>query len=254
MLSRAMLDFNIMLGSERSGPFFRHIETIKELHDEQKRLAARINLFYAVTFVGALLVLSGPLPAETKVAALGFEAPLGAMPQQVIAVMMAVAYSMFGTIFASFLILNMMIGRILQAEGWEAWHFFSARFDASSLWATILMPRAVGYASPRRQRAIAYTILSTSYLAVIIHALVVMSASTVALWTAIDKGVWWLVLFGGFATLIVGVTIISLALATFAPLPFRIDLNEIESLPDKTQGIPPCPTPEAATAAQSPTP
>jgi hypothetical protein len=97
MLSRAMLDFNIMLNAEGPAPFFRNLETMKDLHEEQKRLALKINIFYAVTFIGALLVLSGPLPTEAKISAFGIEAPLGALPQQVIAVMMAVAYSIFGT-------------------------------------------------------------------------------------------------------------------------------------------------------------
>jgi len=77
--------------------------------------------------------LSGPLPDGAKISAFGIEAPLGVIPQQVIAVLMAVTYGMFGTHFVSFLLLTSMNGRILREEGGEAWHFFVARFDASIL-------------------------------------------------------------------------------------------------------------------------
>jgi hypothetical protein len=228
MLSRAMLDFNIMLNAEGPAPFFRNLETMKDLHEEQKRLALKINIFYAVTFIGALLVLSGPLPTEAKISAFGIEAPLGALPQQVIAVMMAVAYSIFGTLFASFLILANMNGKILQAEGWEGWHFFGARFDASTLWATLITPRKIGYASPKRHLWIALAIFLVSSLAVIAHAFVVLTASIIALWIAIETGAWLLAVFGGIASLIVSVTIISVGLAIALPLPFRINEEESE--------------------------
>ena len=146
---------------------------------KQRRLTDRLNIFYAVTFIGALLVLSGPLPSDAKISAFGFETPLGVLPQQIIAVMTAVAYSMYGSNFASLLLITQMIARVLRKEEPEGWHFIGARYDGSTLWATLLTPRRVGYASPKRHFAIAILILLVSSLAVLTHSFVVLVAGRV---------------------------------------------------------------------------
>ena len=232
MLARALVDFDIMLESENTAPFFRNLETIKDLHQEQRRLTDRLNIFYAVTFIGALLVLSGPLPSDAKISAFGFETPLGVLPQQIIAVMTAVAYSMYGSNFASLLLITQMIARVLRKEEPEGWHFIGARYDGSTLWATLLTPRRVGYASPKRHFAIAILILLVSSLAVLKHSFVVLVAAALAFWSALEKDAWLLAAFGGLALIIVAMTTITLLLAVALRLPFRRPVGVEETLSD----------------------
>ena len=222
MISRAMLDFQIMLDAETTGPFFRNLETIKDLHDEQKRLGVRLNIFYAITFIAALLVISNPLSSAAKISVAGVEVPISSLPQQVIAIMMAVAFSMYGTLFASFTLLTAMNSSILRKEGLEGFHFIAARYDASVLWGTLMTPRSIGYSSPVRHRWIAYLVLSVSVLSVTAHAVVIAAAAFLAFWAAYVKKAWLLAALGGFSSLIVFVTIFSLLISLILPLPFRI--------------------------------
>jgi hypothetical protein len=229
-LSRALVDFDILLTSQVHGPFFRSIETITGLFEEQKRLTARINTLYLATFAAACAVLSGPLPNGAKVSVLGIEAPVSIVPQQVIAVVMAVAYGMFASLFASLIILTQMISKILMKEGSEAWQFFSGRFDASGLWGVLILPRYIGYQSPKRHLALGLAILMVAVLSVSAHALVITVATVFALFSAWENGAWYLIAFAAAAAAICMTSIFSLVAMIGLRLPFRL------GSPDKLKG------------------
>jgi hypothetical protein len=221
-LSRAMADFDYLLSSERHGAFFRSIETIAGLFEEQKRLTDRINTLYLLTFAGSCLVFLGPLPDAAKLSVFGIETSLSLIPQQIIAVVTAVAYSMFATSFASLMVLSQMISKTLQKEGDDHWQFFAGRFDASGLWATLIMPRTIGYKSPKRHIVAAFAIIAASFLSVVAHALVVGTAAGIALKSAITTAPWYFIVFAGFSVTITAVSILSLIAVLGWPLPFRI--------------------------------
>tara|TARA_R110001599_G_scaffold755_8_gene3660 strand:+ start:193 stop:942 length:750 start_codon:yes stop_codon:yes gene_type:complete len=225
---RSIFDFDIILNSQDHGPFFRSIDTINDLLQEQKSIGYKLNILYFITFVGALLVLSGPLPPDTKIAAFGVEAPIGFFPQQVIAVMMAVAFSFYGTQFVSLSALTQMNAMILSKEGREIWQFFAARFDASLLWSAMMTPRAIGYKSPRRHYVISISIICMSFLTVFAHAVVIITASFVALRTAVAEANWVLIMFGGLSLMICVATVFLFILMFTWKIPFRLDPSEAE--------------------------
>jgi hypothetical protein len=227
-LSRAMADFDYLLNSERHGPFFRGIETIAGLFEEQKRLADRINTLYLLTFAGACLVFLGPLPDDAKLSVFGIEASLSLIPQQIFAVVTAVAYSMFATSFASLMVLSQMTSKILQKEDQDGWQFFAGRFDASNLWATMIMPKTIGYKSPKRHLIATIAIIAASFLSVLAHALVVGTAAGIALISAIKTAPWYFVVFAGFSSAITAVSIVSLFALFGWRLPFRIVAEDSE--------------------------
>jgi hypothetical protein len=222
-LGRAVFDFELMLDGEAHSAFFRNIETLQGLCDEQKRLTKAINLLYLVTFAGSCFILLEPTLKTAKLSFMGIEASVSIVPQQIIALVTAIAYSMFATHFASLMLLSQMIGKILAREGHEAWHFFAARFDASNLWAALIMPRTIGYKSPKRHWVAAIGIMLVSVLSVFAHSVVVATATVLATWTAWNSGPWYLMVFAIFSAIITGVSITSLILLIGLRLPFRFD-------------------------------
>jgi hypothetical protein len=221
-LSRSLVDLDHMLDSDSHASFFRSVETLSGLYEEQKRIAARINTLYLLTFLGALVVLSGPLPEGAKLSLMGVEASVKIIPQQIVSVLMAVAYSMFATLFISMLILAQMIDRILKKETQDSWGFIGARFDASTLYAVLIQPKTVGYQSPRRHLVMGFGLAIVAVLSVCAHSFVVVTAAIVALISAWHSGIWYLVVFAGMAAIICLVSIVSLISMIAMPLPFRL--------------------------------
>jgi hypothetical protein len=222
-LGRAIFDFELMLDGQNHSAFFRNIETLQGLSDEQKRLTKTINVLYLFTFAGSCFILLEPTLKNAEFSFMGIEASVSIVPQQIIALVTAIAYSMFATHFASLMLLMQMIGKILQREGHEAWHFFAARFNATNLWAALITPRTIGYRSPKRHWLAAIGIPLVSVLSVFAHSVVVTTATALATWTAWNSGPWYLIVFAVFSTMITGVSIISLILLVGLRMPFRLD-------------------------------
>jgi hypothetical protein len=226
-LNRALIDFELLLNPDRHGNFFRSVETIEGLYNEQKRLQQKMMSLQLITFFGACLVLLGPLPPGAKFSMLGLEAPISIIPQQILALVTAGAYSMFMTLFASTVVLTQMLRLILEKESIDAWQFFSGRFDASTLWAALIAPKIVGYKSPKRHVIAASVILIVSALTMLAHAIVVATSSVLALWSAWNSTNWFLIIVGAFSA---GITIFSLVALVFLvgfKLPYRIQEDEV---------------------------
>ena len=220
--SRALLELEILLDSPNYGPFFRSVETLSGMFEEQKRLSKRISLLYFGTFIGACVILLGPLPEGLKMNFWGVEAPISLIPQQLIALMTAVAFGQYAVLFASLLMLGQMTERILRREGAESWQFFAARFDATILWVSPLIPKQVGYSSPKRHIAVALLIMTTMVASLIAHAATVCTSMVLAAWSAWKSGSVLLIVIGGGSTLISAASFITLVSLVLVRMPFRI--------------------------------
>lgn len=220
-ISRSLIDFDIMLASAEHAPFFRNVETIEGLQQEVKRVQSRANIIYVLTFIGALVVMSGPLPEDARFSAFGVEAPLAILPQQVIAVMTGALFAFYCTQFLSLIVVGQMIQRILQKEGHESWQFFAARFDASSLWAVLITPKLVGYRSPRREMALSVAVILVAFGSVFAHAIIVNIAMGFAFLAALGTKSWLLIFFGGMALAMSTVSTTAVIAALLIKMPYR---------------------------------
>jgi len=74
---------------------------------------------------------------------------------------------------------------------------------------------------------IALAVFSVFFLSVAAHAVVILTASILALWAAIEEGAWLLAIFGGFAAAIVTITLFATVCVLSMRMPFRlVDLGE----------------------------
>lgn len=222
-LGRSLVDFDVMLRSPEHGPFFRSLETIEGLHGQLTRLHRRVNALYLLTFFGALLVLSGPLPQGTKIAAFGVEAPLAMLPQQVIALLTAGLFGYYSSQFLSVVILTQMSRKILQAGGRESWQFFAARFDATGLWSVLITPKLVGYRSPKRDIGFALLIIVMTFAISFTHAVIVVLAMVLAFIAALQTGSVLLMIFGGLSVAIASVSLLAVLVSVMLPMPYRLE-------------------------------
>lgn len=229
-LARSLLDFQIMLDSPQHGPFFRNVETIKSLHEEKKRLESQINVLYILTFIGSLIVMSGPLPKDAKFSVFGFEAPLAIFPQQVVAMLTAGLFGYYCTLFFSLIIVQQMAQRILISEGRESWQFFAARFDASSVWSVLVSPKHVGYRSPRREIVFALVIVLVALAIVFAHALIMIMAMILAFLAALQTGSILLIFLGSASLVIAIVSTLAVLVGVLMPMPYRLDAEALAKL------------------------
>ena len=220
-LSRAMAELEILIDSRKYAPFFRNVDTISGLFEEQKRLTKKAQLLYFLTFAGACLILLGPLPSGLRLSLAGVEAPVSLIPQQLIALITAVAFGQYAVLFGSMLALGQMTERILRREGAETWQFFAARFDASTLWAAALLPKQIGYRSPKRHVAIALLIVLVIFASLLAHSLTVCASTAFALWSAWKSGSWILILVALAAVAISLVSFLSVLCLFVLRMPFR---------------------------------
>lgn len=228
-LSRALADFDAMLDGTPHAAFFRNIETIAGMFDEQKRLGRLCQRIYLLTFVGAFLIFLGPLPAGAKISAGVAEIGLSAIPQQVIAFATASAYAFFVTQFSSLIVLQQMIERVLRREGYESWQFFSARFDASNLWTALFAGKTVGYASPKRHLALTILLGLTSLLAILFHSLIVLAALWAAELSAIASGHIFLKTVATTGAIIGSAAFLALIALVAVRMPFRLSVPDVHS-------------------------
>lgn len=218
VVSRAMLDFEVMASGQELSDYFRSLEVLKGLSSERQRLSKMLNIFYLVTGALAVLVLAGPSANAVKISFLGIEAPANVLPTQAIAVLMAGVFGFYATQFLSFTLLSLMMARTLTFHRLEGGEFVAAPYDAAALWGTLLTPRVVGYRSPRRVWALSLLILFVSSATVLAHALLILGASWWALKLAWQHGGLLPILLGAGSVSIVSVTVI----ATIAALAWRV--------------------------------
>ena len=221
VLERSAFDFQHLLDIERFSAFFRNMETIEGLLSEQKALSKSVNILYLLTFAGACLVIAGPIGAGARVSLFGVEAPISAIPTQVLALVTAAIYGLFATQFMSLFLLSLMCQAILVKEGSPHWPFFAARFNASNLWAVLIAPRTQGYGSPKRHKFLAWAVLAIAGLTIAAHSIVVAVSSALAFQRALESRNWVLVVFASLAVAITLVSFGALVAAVFWKLPFR---------------------------------
>lgn len=236
-LGRSLLDLEIMIEDGPHSPFFRSRETIQAMHEEQKRLSKSMNIVYFVTGLMAFFILLGSPTHDAKISAFGLEAPLDLLPQQVLAVFMAGIFGFYVTQFASFVMLSLTIAKVLSMERRDSWQFLAAPYDATTLWATIIGPKTVGYVSPKRAHVLTALILLIAGGTVLSHAIIVLLAAVSAAWLAWFAGGWVSITLGTLALIIVGGSIVALAAATLWPMPYRWPQDEpLPSTPDDRSG------------------
>jgi hypothetical protein len=168
-----------------------------------------------------LIVLSGPLPKDARFSAFGVEAPLAVLPQQVIAVVTAVLFSQYATLFLSLNILTVMLRKILEKEGHESWQFFAAPFDAGTLWSVLITPKSVGYRSSKREIVLALLVIVVAFATVLAHAVILVAAMGVALLSAIHTHSRFLIFLGGAAFAISTVALLAFLVSVLLPMPYR---------------------------------
>lgn len=220
-LRRSMIDFELMLDSESHGNFFRSVETIEALFSESKALQKKLQWLYFGSFIGAILILSGPLPDGLNWSFGGASLSLAILPQQLIALATAVAYGMYITHFGSFIILSQMVQMILLREGSESWHYFSARFDSSTLWAAPLMPKTIGYRSPRRHTVVSVILALIPLLSVSLHSITIVGAIGLSTYEAFQSSNWLLYFAGAMSAVVALASALGLVGLMFVKMPFR---------------------------------
>lgn len=220
VLGRSILDFDALLGMDSSRDFFLKAENIEGMFSEQKRLATRLTTFYFLSFILSIVVFIGPLPDSASLSVFGMSAPLHIIPQQIVAVILATCFSTYGTTFVSYLLLSRATTKILEMENGEGWHFVAARYDATSLWASVFTPKSTGYISPISHYIIAISILIVAYLTIMSHIIVINTSVFFALISAIDSGEWWLIALALLSVVITSVTTASLLLMALLKLPY----------------------------------
>lgn len=218
-----MADFEIMLESKLHGPFFRNVDSIEKMHGEAKRIERVLNVLYLLTFLGALVVLAGPLPEGAKFSAFGVEAPISALPQQVLALLTAALFGYYGAAFASMIVLTQMLRRVLIAEGHESWQFFAAPFNGSQLWSVATTPKQIGYRSPRREILLSALILLVALGIVAAHACVIVFATVVAAWSAVQSGSVVLSIIGVVSAVTAGTVLLGLLALIAFRMPYRLE-------------------------------
>lgn len=183
-ISRSLVDFDAMVENPPHAGFFRDKETIKAMHEEQKRLSKMLSVAYLITAALAFFMLFATPKTSAKMSFFGIEASLNSLSQQVLAVFLSGVFGYYTTLFLSFIVLTQMIGRILALENKESWVFLGAPFDATGLWGALLVPKRIGYSSPKRLLLSAGLVVMVPILTVMAHALVVGSALAFALVSA----------------------------------------------------------------------
>ena len=221
MLGKALWDFDRMLSADPPAAFFSGYAAIKEMSEEQKDLIKKCNLLYILTFIGACVIFLGPFPESAKIEFLNIDLPLNLIPQQLISIVMAAMYGQFCIFFASLITIMFMIARILSGEGIPVWQFFFSRFDSSMLWTALIVPRVFEYSSPKIHLIIGKVILLISLSIIIMHGCVVISSSIISLTSALNSGVWYLILFSSVSTITVCFSVLILISSLFLKMKFR---------------------------------
>ncbi|WP_445679588.1 hypothetical protein [Radicibacter daui] len=229
ILKRSLLDYELMLDSETHRGFFLNKDTLKSLFSEQKELIKKLNITYLVTAVGASIVFLGPFPADVKVSAGSFEAPVNIIPQQIFSLVTSIFFGQLLVYMASFIILNTMITKILQKEGVEAWHFFYGGFDATHLWTTLVAPRNVGYKSPKRHWALVVLVLLTTFISILTCSAVVLISAFLSFKSALNSDIFYLKFFGFVGLFVDIVSIFCFLFMIIIPIPFRLSKNSEKS-------------------------
>lgn len=214
-----------MLNSPQYGEYLQSMENIASIFSEQKRLETRINIVYVLTFLGALLVMSGPLPKDTKFGAFGVEAPLAVLPQQAIAVLTAGVFGYYCTQFLSLMITSQMILRIFRKQRAESWQFLAARFDVGGIWSVLITPKFIGYASPKREFIFSLAVILMALSVVAAHAMIVNFAMVIAFRGALHTPSRLLIFFGGASLVITAVSTLAVLVALLLPMPYRLKLQ-----------------------------
>jgi len=196
------------------------------MHEEQKRLSRSMNIVYLITGLLAFFILLGNQVHDAKISAFGLEAPLDLLPQQVLAVFMAGIFGLYVTQFLSFAMLSMTIAKVLSMERQDSWQFLAAPFDASTLWATVIGPKTVGYRSPKRAHVLTVLIFLVAGGTVLSHAVIVLLAAGTAAWHAWISGGLVSIALGIMASAIVAASIIGLAATALWRIPYRWPANE----------------------------
>ena len=221
-LSRALVELDILIDSPTYAPFFRSVDTLSGLFEEQKRLTRKLQLLYFTTFLGACLILLGPLPEGLKISLWGMEAPISLIPQQLVGLITAVAYGQYAVLFGSMIVLGQMTQRILQREGAESWQFFAARFDSTLLWASPLIPKHIGYSSPKRHIAVAAMAVLVIFGSVLAHSITSCASTALAWWAAWKSGSAIMILIGSAAAIISVVSFLTMLCMVALRMPFRL--------------------------------
>jgi hypothetical protein len=180
------------------------------------------NVAYIVTFIGAIFILSDRMPTGAKISLFGVEGGAGALPQQIIAVMIATMFGLYATVMMSAMIVNGMLATILKRVGGESWGFWLARFDAAQLWIVAIDRKRVGYVSPRRHLVFAALIWLVVFGIVFLHAAVVLTAVAFSFWRSQATHSVLLIVFGGAAVSVVAVSILAIFAGLLWKIPYRL--------------------------------
>lgn len=234
-VGRSLVDLENMASRPPYETFFRSPDTLKNLHQEQQRLAKTMNAAYLITAALAFFILLGTTSQEAKVSLFGIEAPVNLLPQQAMSIIMAGIFGYYATQFLSFLMLSLSIQKILSLEKVDSWQFFSAPFDASTLWAVAISPKTVGYRSPRRVALISIMVLIVSAGTVLAQSAVVFIASIYSALAAWNAGGIVNIALGFGSALIVGTSIVGVLLAALWKVPYKLheDIASTNSPPSK---------------------
>jgi hypothetical protein len=105
--------------------------------------------------------------------------------------------------------------------GPEPWEFYVAKYDIFMLWGSMIRPKTQGYSSPRSERFVVWLVLLSGWMALALHALVVVLASLSAWHRATashDKLAMTLAAFSMFAVV---VALLAYLVSFLVPLPYR---------------------------------
>jgi len=178
---RAMHDFEWLASPEIEGKYFRNEATLTGYVQQLKDLEKRFQVYFALSFVGAAVVLAGGFPHDANVRLFGIDVPANLITLQLIAVFVSGSFVQALRGLGSYVVLNGMIAKLLELipQGAE---FVVARYDASHLWMNLLKRREIGYQSPL-YHTVANGLFSLSGLLLLLIHFSIVGA---ALWKALD--------------------------------------------------------------------
>jgi hypothetical protein len=156
------------------------------------------------------------------VSAFGIMVPIDFLSQQVLSLANAGIYSYLIGLFFSLSVMQAMIQTLYGRLSQDAWPFFVAWREPSLLLNTVLLPKTVGYVSPRSERVLAWSLMLVMIAAFLLLAALVIGSGCVSVASAVRARATIAIIIAVMSTAMATSTLVAFVCAIFLKLPYRL--------------------------------